>query len=185
MENMYEIAATNLKMARERRDPKDDPKPIQLQPGDTVLVQNHTKGPFDPKYIGDYHVVLIKGNQIKVRPSIGGPTEMKHVKHVKYVHPADQYIKHIPDYSSFGRKTTLRINPKHISDLHWQSADTYHTTNIGHCTLHECTPSVDVNTLSFAGKRKYNINGTSLHINTTIINSNNDTLVSTGIYKIP
>ena len=29
----------------------------------TVLVQNHTKGPFDAKYIGDYHVVSIKGNQ--------------------------------------------------------------------------------------------------------------------------
>ena len=56
---------------------------------------------------------------------------MKHVKHVKYVHPADQYIKHISDYSTFGRKTTLRINPKHIPDLHWQLADTYHTTNIG------------------------------------------------------
>ena len=43
-------------------------------------------------YIGDYHVVSIKGNQIEVTPSIGGPTEMKHVKHVKYVHPADIYI---------------------------------------------------------------------------------------------
>ena len=82
MKNMYEIAATNLKMAREKRDPPKDSKPIHLQPGDTVLVQNHNKGPFDPKYIGDYHVVSIKGNQIEVRPSIGGPTEMKHVKHV-------------------------------------------------------------------------------------------------------
>ena len=45
---MFEIATTNLKMARERRDPENDPKPINLQPGDTVLVQNHTKGPFDP-----------------------------------------------------------------------------------------------------------------------------------------
>ena len=59
---------------------------------------------FDPKYIGDYHVVSIKGNQIEVRPSIGGPTEMKHVKHVKYVLLADQYIKYVPDYSTFGRK---------------------------------------------------------------------------------
>ena len=49
------------------------------------------------KYIGDYHVVSIKGNQIEVRPSIGGPIEMKHVKHVKYVHPADLYVKHVPD----------------------------------------------------------------------------------------
>ena len=120
MKNMFEIATTNLKMAQEKRDPKNDPKPVQLQPGDTVLVQNHTKGPFDPKYIGDYCVVSIKGNQIKVRPSIGGPTEMKHMKHVKYVHPADQYIKqkNVPDYSTFGRKAALRLNPKHITNLH-------------------------------------------------------------------
>ena len=109
---------------------------------------------------------------------------MKHVKHVKYVHPADQYIKHIPDYSTFGRKTTLRINPKHIPDLHWQLADTYHTTNIGQSTLHVCTPSMNVNTLSLAGKRKYNKRGTSLHVNTTVLNSNDDTIVSAGIYEI-
>ena len=148
-----------------------------------MLVQNHTKGPFDPKYIGDYCVISIKGNQIEVRPSIRGPTEMKHVKHVKYIHPADQYIKHIPDYSTFGRKTMLRINPQHIPDLHWQIADTYHTTNIGQSTLHVCTPSVDVNILSLAGKQTYNTSGTNLHVNTTIINSNKGTTVSDGIYE--
>ena len=67
---MYEIAATNLKMTRERKDSPKDPQPIHLQPGDTVLVQNHTKEPFDPKYVGDYRVIAIKGNQIEVRPSI-------------------------------------------------------------------------------------------------------------------
>ena len=36
---------------------------------------------------------------------------MKHMKHVKYVLPADQYIKHVPDYSAFGRKAALRMNP--------------------------------------------------------------------------
>ena len=30
-----------------------DPLPNKLQPGDKVLVQNHTRGPFDPKYVGD------------------------------------------------------------------------------------------------------------------------------------
>ena len=184
LKTMFEIATTNLKMAQEKRDSKEDPRPIQLQPGDTVLVQNHAKGPFDPKHIGDYHVVLIKGNQIEVRPAIRGPTEMKHVKHVKYIHPADQYIKHMPDYSTFGRKATLRINPKHIPDLHWQIADTYHTTNISQSTLHVCTPSVDVNTLSLAEKGKYHKSGTNLHVNTTAISSNNDPMVSAGIYEI-
>ena len=56
---------------------------------------------------------------------------MKHITHVKYIHPVDRYTKHVPDYSTFGRKTTLRINSKHITDLHWQLEDSLHTTNIG------------------------------------------------------
>ena len=61
--------------------------------------------------------------------------------------------------------------------------ETYHTTNIGLSTLHMYTPSVDVNTLSFAGKRRYNQKGTSLHVNTTITNSNKDAPISTDVYE--
>ena len=89
MKNMFEIAATNLKMAQEKGDPKDKPLPTKLQPEDTVLVQNHIRAPFDSKYVRDYCVVSLKGNQVEVQPSIGGPTEMKHVKHVKYILPVD------------------------------------------------------------------------------------------------
>ena len=64
-------------------------------------------------------MVAIRGNQVEIRPSIGGPTEMKHVKHVKYILPANRYIKQIPDYNAFGRKTTLRLNPDRIPVLHW------------------------------------------------------------------
>ena len=63
---MFEIVATNLKIAREKGDPKDNPLPTKLQPGDTVLVQNHTRGPFDPIYVRDYCVVSLKGNQVEV-----------------------------------------------------------------------------------------------------------------------
>ena len=61
--------------------------------------------------------------------------------------------------------------------------DIYHTTNIGLSTFRVCTPSVDVNTLSFAGKRKYNISGTSLHIHTIVTNSHKDALISTDVYE--
>ena len=55
LKNMFEIATTNLKIAREKGDdPENNLLPTKLQPGDTVLVQNNTKGPFDPKYMGDY-----------------------------------------------------------------------------------------------------------------------------------
>ena len=74
---------------------------MQLQPGDTVLIQNHTRGPFEPKYIGDYRVVSLKGNQVEKQPAIGGSTEMKHVKHVKYVLPADKYINQLSSYARF------------------------------------------------------------------------------------
>ena len=76
-------------------------------------------------------MVSLKGNQVEVQPAVGGPTEMKHIKHVKYILPADKYINKLPDYTSFGRKTTLRINPDQIPDLHWRLADSYHTMEIG------------------------------------------------------
>ena len=68
---MFETAATYLKIAQEKGDPENKLLPTKLQPGDTVLVQNHTRGPFDPKYVGDYCVVVLRGNQAEVRPSIG------------------------------------------------------------------------------------------------------------------
>ena len=76
------------------------------------------------------------------------------------------------------------MNPKQIPDLHWQLADAYHTTNIGQSTLHMSTPSVDVHTLSFAGGRKFNNkNDINLHIDTTTIDSNIDTIVCTTSNK--
>ena len=68
-------------------------------------------------------MVAIRGNQVEIRPSVAGPTEMKHVKHVKYILPANRYIKQIPDYNAFCRKTTLRLNPDRIPDLHWSLAN--------------------------------------------------------------
>ena len=104
MKNIYEVAATNLKLAREKGDPQEPKLQTKVQPGDTVLIQNHNKGPFDPKYIGDYRVVSLKGNQVEIQPAVGGPTEMKHLKHVKYILPADKYISKLSDYSGFGKK---------------------------------------------------------------------------------
>ena len=116
--------------------------PTKLQPGDMVLIQNHVKGPFDPKFIGNYRVVSIKGNQVEIQPTVGGTTEMKHIKYVKPIVPANMYINQLPDYSRFGRKTTLRINPDQISGLHKKLADMYHTTNIGQSEIGNTTISL-------------------------------------------
>ena len=82
---------------------------------------------------------------------------MKHIKHVKYILPTNRYINQLPNYSMFGRKTTLRMNPDHILDLHWKLADTYHTTSIGYTEPLTTTVSIHyvaVETLSCAKSNK-------------------------------
>ena len=101
---------------------------------------------------------------------------MTHVKHVKYILPANQYIKQIPNYSAFGRKTTLRINLDKIPDLHWSLADTYHTSNIGQVDSNAMMVSVNyinVNTLCYAREDKCREwCGTALNTNVTVLQSN-------------
>ena len=84
---------------------------------------------------------------------------MKHVKHVKYILPADWYIKQIPQlFCLWKKRTTFRMNPDKILGLHWSLADTYHTTNIrqidSNATLIS-TNYINVDTLSFAKGDKY------------------------------
>ena len=42
--------------------------------------------------------------------------------------PVDNVIASLPDYSTFGRKTTLRLNPDKIPDLNWNIATQLNTT---------------------------------------------------------
>ena len=98
-------------------------------------------------------MVAIRGNQVEIMPSVEGPTEMKHVKHVQYILPANRYIKQLPDYNAFSRKSTFKLNPDRIPDLHWSLADSYHTTDIGltiSSTKIISTNYIDINTLSYA-----------------------------------
>ena len=120
-------------------------------------MQNHVKGPFDPKCIGDYRIIALKGNQVEIQPATGGLTEIKHIKHVKYILPADRYFNQLPNYSMFGRKTTLRMNPDYILDLHWRLANTYNTTSIGYTEPLSTTVSIHyvaMETLSYAKSNK-------------------------------
>ena len=111
--------------------------------------------------------------------------EMKHIKYVKYALPHDRYIKQIPDYNAFGRKTTLRLNPDKIPDLHWSLLDSYHTTNIGLTifnTMVISTKYIDVNTLSYAkGDKCKEWCGVSLSTDDNIVQSNIKPIVHSTI----
>ena len=58
LKNMFHIAAENLCCAHIRHDstlPKQ--LPHHFTEGATILIKNHSAGPFDPKYIGNYRIV--------------------------------------------------------------------------------------------------------------------------------
>ena len=69
------------------------------------MIKNHTAGPFEPVYKGNYCVVVIKGNQVEVVPAEGDKSQMVHITDAKYILPADNIIAKLPDYNKFGHKT--------------------------------------------------------------------------------
>ena len=110
---MYLIVTENLCKARTRRDSTLSKQlPHHFTVSDTVLIKNHTAGPFDPCYVGDFRIVSFKGNQVKLIPSTGGKSKMEHISNIKYIMPAERYISQLPDYELFGRQTKLHLNPQ-------------------------------------------------------------------------
>ena len=105
-------------------------KDIQIQTEDSVLIKDHTAGPFQPTYKGKYRVISLKGNQVEVMPSTGGKSHFVHIQDVEYILPVDTIIAELPNYDNFGRKTKLRMNPDNIPDLHWELATLANTINV-------------------------------------------------------
>ena len=141
---------TNLKYAREKRQPKVHKQP-KLKEGDLVLVIDHTAKAFQPRFIGSFRIVTQKRNQVEVRPTEGGQTTKFHVTKIKKLFPADQAISQLPDYNNFERLTKIRVNPRDIPDLDWQLAlelntvpSLHHIAKIDNCTtsIKQFTPRV-------------------------------------------
>ena len=118
LKNMYQLVVTNLRYAREKRQPKTYVEP-KLKEGDLVLVKDHTAKPFQPRFKGNFRVIAQRGNQVEVKPLHEGETSKYHVTDIKKVLLADQAIAQLPDYNQLGRLTKLRLNPKDIPDPGW------------------------------------------------------------------
>ena len=118
LKNMYQLVVTNLRYAREKRQPKTYVEP-KLKEGDLVLVKDHTAKPFQPRFKGNFRVIAQRGNQVEVKPLHEGETSKYHVTDIKKVLLADQAIAQLPDYNQLGRLTKLRLSPGDIPDLGW------------------------------------------------------------------
>ena len=63
------------------------------------MIKDNTAGLFDPVYKGNYRIIAIKGNQVKITPGEGGKNQTVHITDVKYILPADSIIAKLPDYN--------------------------------------------------------------------------------------
>ena len=119
MKNMYQLVVTNLRYAREKRQPKTYVEP-KLKEGDLVLVKDHTAKAFQPRFKGNFWVATQRGNQVEVRPAEGGETTKFYVADIKEILSADQAVSCLQDYDKLGTLTILRLKPGSIPDLNWQ-----------------------------------------------------------------
>ena len=115
LKNLYQLVVTNLKYARERRQPKMYVEP-KLKEGDLVLIKDHSAKAFQLRYKENFRVVAQRGNQVEEKPAEGGEFSKFHITDVKKILPADQAIIQLPDYNKLGRLTKLRLNPRDIPD---------------------------------------------------------------------
>ena len=128
LKNIYDVVARNLKLAWAKLTDNAKPVETKLKEGDLVLIKDHTAKAFQPHYVGNYRVISFKGNQVEVCKLEGGDTNWAHIMDAKYILPTNNVIMNIPNYQTFGQKTTLRLNPDKVPNLHWELSTTLNTT---------------------------------------------------------
>ena len=121
----YQITAYNLLKAREHyikdQIQRHIPQP-NLSIGDAVLVRDHAREQFRPRY-KDYRVTKRLGNARVEVCDNHGKLSVRHISDVKQVTPLEWTVQLIPETTGMGHKCTLTVNPDKIADLQWQAMD--------------------------------------------------------------
>ena len=93
-----------------------------LKLGDAVLVRDHAREQFRPRY-KDYRVTKRLGNARVEVCDNHGKLSVRHVSEVKQVTPLEHTVQLIPETTGMGHKCTLTIYPDRITNLQWQAID--------------------------------------------------------------
>ena len=119
MHNIYKMVAHNLKMAHKRLEKEATKFPSKVKTEDLIMLKRPDKKTFEPVYEGYYRVLQTRGNQVDVQSITGDQIKTVHIKDVRVVLPVDRVINEMPDYTKFGRKSKLDLDPTKIPDLNW------------------------------------------------------------------
>ena len=98
-----------------------------------VLVKDPHSAVFEPRYLPNYRVTAIFGNnQIEVQDEKGHKS-IRRSAHVKYVEPGDKVVKQLPSkelLQNYGRSSKLLIMTKDIPNLHFKVGDMEGTNEV-------------------------------------------------------
>ena len=107
LQNTYQLVAQNIQMARKRSEVDELPAVQAFQPGDLVVLRDHTANVFYPKYKGKYQIIKYLGKtQVLLRNSKGEEAK-HHVAYLKKTSPVQETVEKIPDFKNFRRAVTL------------------------------------------------------------------------------
>ena len=117
--DIYALAIDNIELSIERQGYMFLTYIVpELNVGDKVLVRNHTRDVWDPKYDAVYCMVWVMGRQLELIDE-STKTGKVNAQDVKPTYPADELIKCLPDEKAFWSAAKYCAHPKNIEDLCW------------------------------------------------------------------
>ena len=121
LQRMYAVAAQNIKWARDKKKTVEEEEAVQkLKVNDLVLVRDPDSPVFHPKYLPNYRVKEIHGNNRIVVQDEKGHTSTRRSSHMKRCPLKEKIAMMVPtdtEYSQFGRPAKLLIHPKDVPQL--------------------------------------------------------------------
>ena len=118
---IYQVVAQQLLNSRERYVKKHHNQQRSeslVQAGDLILIKDNTAKSFEPLYKGNYRVVKVHGNNVKIR-DYRGNISMVHVTDVKKITLMEQVADEYEKLGKEGRFSKKCIPRGYIPDFNW------------------------------------------------------------------
>ena len=108
-------------MARELQAPFHTNPVPKYYPGASVVVRDHTRGVWDPKYERMYRVISVKDRQLEVEDKLG-KKRLVNISDVAFEYPANVIANSGPEAAAFGRRAKYVAHPSYLENLNWTLA---------------------------------------------------------------
>ncbi len=90
-----------------------------LHVGDPVMIRNHVRTGFAPRFNPQYHIVCFNSDHQVLLVDQHGNCRTANLHDIHYQHPIDRVVRAIPEASAFGRAAKFVYHPDHVPNLHW------------------------------------------------------------------